>query len=164
MKKILYFAFLMVAVFVSSCSKDEIGGTATQSLAGEWYVQANIVNADGTVAQDPYGIGRFHLNTYNTAENVPTKMWINDLANFWKFAIVVDCNTGNLTFSSTAAENQSGDDITVNVTNGKVLPGAGKQNNGAKADSITMDVEFSDDPGTIYRLEGVRYSGLVDND
>lgn len=163
MKKIIYLAVFMMAFLASSCTKDEIGGTATQSLAGEWYVQANVVNSDGTVTQDPNGYGRFKINTYNTAANEANKMWINHNENFWTFAIKTGCDLSTGTFSVKDAENQNGDAITINVTNGKVLPMAGKQNNGAKADSITMDIEYSDDPGTIYRLEGVRYSGLTEN-
>lgn len=163
MKRLIYLAVFMMALFVSSCTKDEIGGTATQSLAGEWYVQANVVKADGTVMQDPYGLGRFKINTYNTAANSADTLWINDNNNFWKFSVKCGCDLKNSTFAIKDAANHSGDPITINVTNGKVLTMAGKQNNGAKADSITMDIEYSDDPGTIYRLEGVRYSGLTEN-
>lgn len=146
-----------------SCQKEEIGGTATENLAGEWYVQANVVE-NGEVIEDPYGIGRFKIMTYNTASNNANEIWIDDDQNFWKFKIKATADANGLTFSATSAQNQRGDDITVNVTNGKITKNGGVQNNGSPADYITMDVEFSDDPGTIYRLEGVRYSGLKEND
>ena len=73
-------------------------------------------------------------------------------------------DVNSLTISAASAQNQRGDEITVNITNGKILKNGGVQNNGSPADYISIDVEFSDDPGTIYRLEGVRYSGLVEND
>ena len=48
MKKLIYFACMLVGLFMmTSCEKDEIGGTATQSLAGEWYVVADAVDANG---------------------------------------------------------------------------------------------------------------------
>ncbi|MDO4461734.1 MAG: lipid-binding protein [Bacteroidia bacterium] len=57
----------------------------------------------------------------------------------------------------------------VNITDGKILPGAGHQNNGSVADSISFYVVFSDDDyiGNFYsklHVAGVRYSGLAEND
>ena len=151
MKKVLYFATLLLCMAFVSCQKEEIGGTATENLAGEWYVQANVVE-NGEVIEDPYGLGRFKIMTYNTSANNANEIWIDDVKNFWNFKV------------KATADNQRGDEITVNITNGKINKNGGAQNNGSPADYITMDVEFSDDPGTIYRLEGVRYSGLVEND
>ena len=46
----------------ASCEKDEVGGTATQALAGEWYVTVDAVDANNNVtALDPYEIGRAHV-------------------------------------------------------------------------------------------------------
>ena len=42
MKKIVYL-FVAVLLF-ASCKKDEIGGTATESMAGEWYVYVDAVD------------------------------------------------------------------------------------------------------------------------
>ena len=162
MKKVLYFATLFLCIAFVSCEKEEIGGTATESLAGEWYVQANIVE-NGQVIEDPYQFGRFNIMTYNTAANNPNEIWIDDMQNFWDFKIKATADPNNLTFSATDAPNVSYE-CTVTVTNGKIIKNGGKQNNGSPADYITMDVEFSDDPGTIYRFEGVRYSGLEEND
>ena len=102
--------------------------------------------------------------TYNTSSNNPNEIWIDDVKNFWNFKVKATADPNGLTFSASSAQNQRGDDITVNITNGKITKNGGVQNNGSPADYITMDVEFSDDPGTIYRLEGVRYSGLEEND
>ena len=163
MKKVLYFATLLLCMAFTACEKEEVGGTATESLAGEWYVLANIVNDDGSVTEDPYGIGRFHIMTYNTSANNANEIWIDDNENFWDFKVRATGDVNGLTFSASNAQNAKYD-CTVNITNGKILKKGGKQNNGSPADYITMDVEFSDDPGTIYRLEGVRYSGLEEND
>ncbi len=164
MKKVLYLATMLLCMAITSCQKEDIGGTATESLAGQWYVQANMVNADGSVIEDPYGLGRFQILTYNTSANNPNEIWIDDIKNFWNFKVKANGDINTLTFGAASAENQRGDEITINITNGKIIKNGGMQNNGSPADYITMDVEFSDDPGTIYRLEGVRYSGLVEND
>ena len=53
---------------------------------------------------------------------------------------------------------------------GKILKGAGRQNNGSPADSIIMYVKYKDDPWvpddgyTKYKISGIRYSGLEEND
>lgn len=164
MKKVLYLATMLLCMAITSCQKEDIGGTATESLAGQWYVQANMVNADGSVIEDPYGLGRFQILTYNTSANNPNEIWIDDIKNFWNFKVKANGDINTLTFGAASAENQRGDEITINITNGKIIKNGGMQNNGSPADYITMDVEFSDDPGTIYRLEGVRYSGLAEND
>ena len=164
MKKVLYLATMLLCMAITSCQKEEIGGTATESLAGQWYVQANMVNADGSVIEDPYGLGRFQILTYNTSANNPNEIWVDDIKNFWNFKVKANGDINTLTFGAVNAENQRGDEITINITNGKIIKNGGMQNNGSPADYITMDVEFSDDPGTIYRLEGVRYSGLAEND
>ena len=155
MKKVLYLATMLLCMAFTSCQKEEIGGTATESLAGEWYLTASV---DGS----PY-YGPFHLLTYNTASNNPNEIWIDDKGNFWDFKVKGTGDINSLTFSAANAQNVSYD-CTVNITNGKIIKNGGTQNNGSPADLLMMDVEFSDDPGTIYHLEGVRYSGLEEND
>ena len=146
---------MLLCMAITSCQKEDIGGTATESLAGDWYVEASV---DGNVIYGP-----FHLLTYNTSANNPNEIWIDDKGNFWDFKVKGTGDINSLTFSAANAQNVSYD-CTVNITNGKIIKNGGTQNNGSPADLLMMDVEFSDDPGTIYHLEGVRYSGLVEND
>ena len=53
---------------------------------------------------------------------------------------------------------------------GKILLGAGRQNNGSPADSIVFFVTYKGDPWypgdgyTRYKVSGIRYSGLAEND
>ena len=49
MKKAIYLLMLVVSMVFTSCEKDEIGGTATEALAGEWYVRLDCVDASGNV-------------------------------------------------------------------------------------------------------------------
>ena len=155
MKKVLYLATMLLCMAFTSCQKEEIGGTATESLAGEWYLMASV---DGSPIYGP-----FHLLTYNTSANNPNEIWIDDKSNFYEFKVKGTGDINTLTFSAANAQNQYYD-CTVNITNGKIIKNGGTQNNGSPADLLMMDVEFSDDPGTIYHLEGVRYSGLEEND
>lgn len=155
MKKVLYLATMLLCMAFTSCQKEEIGGTATESLAGDWYLMASV---DGSPIYGP-----FHLLTYNTSANNPNEIWIDDKGNFWDFKVKGTGDINSLTFSAANAQNVSYD-CTVNITNGKIIKNGGVQNNGSPADLLMMDVEFSDDPGTIYHLEGVRYSGLEEND
>lgn len=174
MKKILYFATLLLAVIMTSCSKEEIGGTATQEVAGDWYVEVvgcdendNIIYED----EDLYGAGRWNCLSYNTAANDPTKMVIYDQNNFWGFMVVVNIDQASMTFSTPNndyAENLV-DEPKVKIWGGKIVKNGGVQNNGAVADYIEYNVAFSDDEyaGEFYdhlKVKGVRYSGLADND
>ena len=96
----------------------------------------------------------------------------------------VNIDQNAMTFSSTDAENygpgytwlnadktiaheEKGMPVTIN---GKILKGAGHQNNGSVADSIIFFVTYKDDPWypddgyTKYKVSGIRYSGLAEND
>lgn len=147
---------MLLCMAFTSCQKEDIGGTATESLAGDWYLVASV---NGNPIWGP-----FHLLTYNTSANNPNEIWVDDQENFYTFKVKATGDINSLTFSAASAQNQNGDEITVNITNGKIVKNGGVQKNGSPADLLMMDVEFSDDPGTIYHLEGVRYSGLEEND
>lgn len=176
MKKVLYFALLLCVTMVS-CSKEDIENTATVNTAGDWYVTVNPVDEDGNVPEgleDLFGLGRVHMLTYNTAANTPGEMIVDDLLNFWEFKVKVAADQTNLTFQTTTTEDNNMvadyEDINVTIEGGKILPQAGRQNNGSVADSIVFYVSFSDDPYPArfgyknYKVSGVRYSGLVEND
>ncbi|MBQ3752400.1 MAG: hypothetical protein II864_02510 [Prevotella sp.] len=251
MKKVLYLAALIICAGMTSCEKDEIGGTATESMAGKWYCVVDAVDDSGnpiTSGEDYFGEGRTILLTYNTAGNSASEMWVDNLGigNFSaaykdyflqyidildgdvnaakdkyhngfeevgmpgfptytiKTKVSVDQNA--LTFKSSESENfgegyqwwtkkakldQNGDtvwadaekkeaemiDVLLNeekampvTIEGKILKGAGKQNNGSPADSIVFFVTYKGDPWypvdgyTRYKVSGIRYSGLEEND
>jgi hypothetical protein len=185
MKKVLYFAALLFCAGIISCEKEDIGGTATEDMAGEWYVTVDaadesgnlFVDADGDSWEDPFGMGRVNMITSNTAANSATELMVDDLGNFWQFRVKTVADPSGLTFASAAPANANdtinnlnGDDIWVTITGGKIMKGAGRQNNGSVADSIVFYVSFSDDPNPArygyakYRVSGIRYSGLAEND
>ena len=187
MKKILFFVTALLAL--SSCSKEEIGGTATESMAGKWYVTIDAVDENGTPiknGEDYFGLGRFILLTYNTVENDPTVMWVDDLGqcnvgakyedNYPSYCIKakVSINQSSMTFKSNEAQNfgdgwRTFEAMPVTI-DGKILKGAGHQNNGSVADSIIFFVSYKNDPWypddgyAKYKVSGIRYSGLEEND
>ena len=234
MKKVLYFA-LFLCIGLTSCEKEEIGGTATENMAGQWYCTVDAVDDAGNPitqtldgydnpGEDYFGVGRTIILTYNTSANAANEMWIDnmgignfayDYRNYWQrygfyptytIKSKVTINQDALTSSSVEAENigdgyqwwredpkldEKGDTIwseddptvfeTVQVMfheekampvtiDGKILKGAGRQNNGSPADSIIFFVTYKDDPWypddgyTKYKVSGIRYSGLVEND
>ena len=161
--KFLACSFLVMGL--SSCEKEEIGGTAVQDMCGEWYVWADAVDAQGNVVyEDPFGVGYFPMFTYNTNANVPTEMYVDDDGNFWAFRVIVNVNYANKTFNVSNAE----DDyygINVNVANGKVVKDGTKSMAGYTADEISFYVQFEDDEyvGDLYDyiwIHGYRRTGL----
>ncbi len=175
MKKIFYLATLVLCMTFTACSKDEPGGTATEAMAGQWYVTVDAADDNGEVVagfEDLFGLGRHLLLTYNTAANSATEMMIDDLGNFWTYRVKVSCDVNGLSFATggQTVKNLNGDPIDVTISNGKIIKNGGKQNNGSVSDSIVFYVSFSDDPYPAaygyknYKVSGIRYSGLVEND
>lgn len=188
MKKVLFFAAtLLFGLTFTSCEKEEIGGTATESMAGQWYVDIDAVDDSGNPIQDGehyfgYDEERILMLTYNTASNSATQMWIDDMGWFdlgayygnaaypnYSFKNLVSINQNALTFSSNNAENLSGS-FGITIEDGKILKGAGRQKNGSPCDSIVFYVKYTNDPWfpddgyAKYKVSGIRYSGLVEND
>ena len=188
MKKILYFAaLLLTGMIFTSCDKDDIENTATVKMAGQWYVDIDAVEADGNPIPGGehyfgYDEERFLLLTYNTADNSKDELIIDDLGNCdlasyygnaaypsYAFKGKVQINQKDLTFSSDNSENLGGD-YAFSIIDGKILKGAGRQKNGSVADSIVFYVQFAGDPWypddgyEYYKISGVRYSGLAEND
>ena len=178
MKKVLYFAALLLTMtLATSCEKEEVGGTATESMAGQWYVTCDAADANGNVVEgleDPFGLGRFLIMTANTSSNNPNEILVNDLGNFWEFNVKANCDQSTMTFfTNTSAENNlvaGYEELNVTIAGGKIVKDGGVQNNGSKADYIEFYVKFSDDdfPAAYgydsYKISGVRYSGLAEND
>lgn len=168
MKKYISLAFMAVALsfgFVS-CSvetNEEPGGTNVEKMAGRWDVHVDAVDESGNVLyEDPYGLGTITIMTYNTADNSIDKMWLDDNGKFWSFKMKVDVNYIARTFSCAEQDYDAAGTGTAVVTNGKVLEKATLNLHGMPNDSIVFDVRFSDDPETLYRLSGQRYTGFYE--
>lgn len=169
MKKIVYM-FVAVLLF-ASCEKEEIGGTATEALAGQWYVHVDAVKDNGEIleviyqkddngeyvldkegnkivefcGEDPFGLGNKLLLTYNTSANTSDTIFVDDLENIWDFKVKVSSNTGDRTFGNTDFADNYKYESGVKITDGQVLSQAATTPSGMPADSIVFYVEFDDD-------------------
>lgn len=161
MKRYFYIITLALCVLsLGACKKEQpVGGTATQALAGEWWVQIG-------------GAGDYYsISTYNTATNSPTQMWLN-MTNFYGDANntifgKVTTNVADKTFSGqnvVNAGNYAGG-LTFTVTNAKIVTnGAVGPVSKAATDSIAFTVVFSDDPTTVYTMSGYKRTRFVGDD
>lgn len=141
----------LVAVAFFSCEPTyEKEYSWAYPIAGDWTVTAYV---DGEAATDP-----FEIKAYNSAFGQDS-IWIDDYPtystagvlngwNFWAMKFKIGANMSTKTFGTAESRNAviGYEELTVVVTNGKVIG----------TDSITMDIEFSDDLGTIYQLAGHR--------
>ena len=179
MKKVLYFASVLFCAALFSCEKEDIGGTETESMAGDWYVTVEAVDENGNVVDPDFNAKRVYMMTYNTAANSASEMYVDDLGTengeFLGMKAKVVCNPSAMTFASngtvaneTSHSKKVSDDL--QITDGKIMLGAGHQNNGSVADSIDFWMEYSSDAYATqynykkYHIHGVRYSGLAEND
>jgi len=157
MKKVSLILITALLIF-SACQKlKDPGATAAVKVANEWWV-----TLDSVGIPDYYGIGHLKIATYNTSANDNT-IWIDDYQNIWPFKIKTPVDYNTLTFSTTAAQSEY-TNITVNVTDGKIFPKLGHSRSGNVVDSIHMGIEFSDDPGTMYEINGVERTRFVEDD
>ena len=146
MRNIVIIVLIFGTAFIGACSKNlpDTGATTAVKVANEWWVTVD----DGTGPGDPVKIA-----TYNTASN-PDSIWIDDFGgNVWDMKFKVKVDLANFTFATQKSQNQNYN-ITVAIANGKILSKAAKSKSGNITDSIYMEAEFSDDPGTKYIIAG----------
>ncbi|WP_069660075.1 lipid-binding protein [Arcticibacter eurypsychrophilus] len=160
--KIYILITALAIVFLGSCKKDpEVGGTAVETMAGTWWVQSEEV-----------GASYFQFATYNTSANSTTEMWLDDLSSFWGSASLgrvagkVNVDLTNQTFSVAKTTNtNTGYPVSFTVSNGKIIKG-GSIGPVSKAvtDSIYFEVEYTDDPGTVYHMSGYKRTKFSEDD
>jgi len=130
-------------------------------MANGWWVNVSMMGNSGYLTPTPV-----FFATYNNAANSPDSLWIDDLGNFWNFKVAAGVNYSALTFQVTGAINTYYLD-TVDIANGKILPKAGHSRAGNVADSIYMEVKFSDDVpayGNTYIIAGTARTGFDEDD
>ena len=163
MNKIKYILLLTLGLsFLTGCYDElEVPSAEIVDMAGEWWT----TNTVGGV--DAFGDGYQLIRTFNTAANGTDTMWLTDDAHHYWFKLKTPINHEAKTFEGTGLASSievSGIglyEVDVNITNGQILYGVGTTKTGAQADSIYMEMEFSDDPGTIYVISGHRRSGFI---
>ena len=159
MKKSIFLAIAAFALCFVSCEKEEVGGTATQSLAGDWV--CTVYYSTGT-AWVPYR--GLDLLVYNTSANVSTEMWLDDQESFWGTLCKVDCNTGSLTFGKKdAVYTDQYNDVGQKIWGGKITPDGVEGPSGALVDKIEYYIQVEDDDpsyGTTFYVVGYRRTGF----
>ncbi len=182
MKKIIYLASMLLCVAFAGCEKEDIGETATVGLAGDWYVVVDAVDENGEIVYedaDLFGIGKFHLLTYNASANNDNQLFVDDLGSFWEFKVKTDFDKATGTFGisdvekyiyATLTDKESGEVIS---TYNNYSFSAKEFNQEAwdeyKAEKITLDDYFKIAPDTIssgiYVTAGRHFEiGAVDGD
>jgi hypothetical protein len=153
-KKFILFAIVLFTIV--SCEKTfDPGATNAKKVSNEWWV--NIYYDGDALMAHPAKV-----LTYNTTANNDS-IWVDDYHNIWDFKVRAKADLTNLTFAVANAQNEYYD-ITVNITDGKIMPKAGKSATGLVTDSIYFKVEFSDDPGSIYEMKGTARTGWAEDD
>jgi len=163
MKRIYLLSTAIIILAFSSCQKKpDVGGTAAEKMANEWWVQLYAPDGSLYYPADYYG----KIATYNTAANTGNELWLDDSeGNIWDFKIKVNADPNNLTFSATQAESVVDQyNIKIDVTDGKIIPNGGHSKTGVITDSIYMKIEFEDDPGTVYSIRGHARTKFAEDD
>ena len=154
-KYILYITFLALVISACDLKEDyEVEKSKVVNAAGQWYVN---------YTTDGYESGYVLLNTYNTATDDGKAFWITDDGEWWDYKVKCPINADALTFSGADLTNTAYD-IKIQVVNGKVILKGGKSTTGVVTDSIYFELEFSDDPGTIYKAAGHRRTGYLEDE
>lgn len=157
---LIFLASLSFGIMSCDLGDDpDSGGTATEAVAGEWFTTFTIEG------EDVYGLGYQLITTSNTAANVPTEFLIADDGHTWNYRVKCPLNLDARTFGGNGLISLVPDyGIAVNIANGKILPGAATSSGGNVTDSIYFEVEFEDDPGTIYQVAGYRRTGFLEDE
>lgn len=148
-------------------------------VAGEWYVQTFL---GGTAV-----LGHQSILTYNTAAATGDSIWVDDAGHIWPFKGKLAANAGAASFSG-MFDNEQVDPVydtldiirdasvdpidslefvewhTVTISDGKVIPDAGKSKTGVVVDSIYFKAVFSDDASSEYEIAGHRRTGFEEDD
>lgn len=159
--KFLQLIFLVIGGFLlQSCDAGgdpDPGETEVVELAGDWYVQ--LLEGDDVVVD--YSL----ISTYNTAANDGEFMWVDDHQNIWWFKVKTPVDPSTNTFGGEAlASDVDGYEITVDIFDGVVVEEGATTSGGNTSDLISFSVIFSDDPETVYTIEGYRRTGFLEDE
>ena len=165
MKKIIYTLMALVTLAgLSSCNKSfPHEGTATESLAGNWY--CSIYSSDGSQWVEYY---YSEFQTFNTAANVASEIWLDDGEGFWGTKCKIDADASSATFGKEGAEYfDNYNEVKQKIWGGKVSVDAAKApNSGSVCDKIEFYIAFEDD-GTPYEttfyVVGYRRTGYPED-
>lgn len=171
MKKIYKYSFLLLLTLVLSCNNEEgyadldLDKSEVSAMSGEWFVKLLV---DG---EDIYDIGYYKISTHNTA-NGGSEMYIDDFRQ-WPMRVIVPVNVSALTFSGSGLTSETSYKPTgsttvvvpvLKITDGIITKNGATSETGTVSDKISFKVEFSDDPGTVYTIEGYKRTGFLEDE
>lgn len=157
--------WVVLLAFVTLTACETYGDYETEysviyPLSGEWVV--NVYDANGATLKE-----KVTLNTFNTAENVPDKMWVRMGAASNAYGVLgkVSCNVGEKVFSGESVPNlvdsKDGEtsSTTFSVSAGKIVLQGFDTPTGHKADAIEFTLVNSKYPGQTMTIKGFRKTG-----
>lgn len=155
MKRIIYIAIALITLAFTSCEKEDVGGTATQAMSGDWVMTFT----DGTNSWTAP-----HALTFNTSANLPDEIWVSDAGGFWDFQVKAACDQSTMTFQTDGWAQNVAYDCKVRITNGKISFNSVTLPSGRVVDGISYDIEFDDDEDAIvWHATGRRYTGFAED-
>ncbi len=150
----LFLSFALITSFVS-CDQVESVPDASDIVISE---------VTGTWVVDMTWDGDFYdtntISIYNTGANDSNLMWLDDQQHGWGLKAKVPLNLDAMTFSGADLEEQYYD-VTVTITEGKIIKGGATAPSGDIVDSIYFKAEFSDIPGEIWEYTGYKSTGKI---
>ena len=167
MKKLTYILFLVATLGLAACNSEDLSydvdHTAIHPLGGQYVVT---LSKNGVVLQQTYA------TLSNTVDNAANQCWIRIGSYTTGGAIGINgkigCDVNSLSFSGTDIENLAGNVTsskeTFTVTDGKVELKGITAPSGTIADKISFSYTTTKDPGTVYTVEGWRYTGWPEDD
>jgi len=156
LKKIsyLFLSFALITSF-TSCEPEESvpddSAILISEVTGTWVVD---MLWDG----DPNGTNT--ISIYNTGANDSNSMWLDDQQHGWGLLAKVPLNLETLTFGGADLE-ELYYDVTVIISEGKIVKGGATAPSGDVVDSIYFKAEFSDIPGEIWEYSGYKSTAKV---
>lgn len=157
MKKIFLYTLGLLLLSAVSCTEDaEVWDSSTLDFAGEWWVEHS---TDGHEAE------MTGLQSFNTAADNGSEIWITDNKSFWNYKVKCPINKADLTFGGTDLINAvPGYDIKITIKDGKIMKNAAHSKSGMAVDSIYYKIQFEDDtPGVFYEVKGLRKTGFAED-
>jgi Lipid-binding putative hydrolase len=161
---IKYIALVLLAGIVTVACNDDgyddysAGGTPTEAMNGEWWIDISDATTGDVYAQH---------TLHRTYDDNNGGMWISDRDGTgftgWWLESVVNVDTKNLTFSATDAFNNA-DESEVTITEGKIIKNGGHSATGVVVDSIYFKGVFNYDPETVLIFAGTKRTGFEEEE
>ncbi len=156
MKNYIVYFILTVVLFASCDEKEDFEQTnsSVMEISGEWWV-------DYSGGGDHSGLTKLIIS--NTSVDNGNEIWISDEDNFWEYKVKCPVDINQLTFSGSDLANIQYD-VLIQINGGKMLKNSAKSTSGLVTDSLYFEIEFADDPGTIYQASGWRKTGYLEDE